>query len=78
MIGRRGFIGSTLALLVSPALGFKLKPEFKINSSKTITGVFLTNPNDAFVPEEWARESLKILEENMVIGYIVHKDRSTL
>jgi hypothetical protein len=33
-----------------------------------------SNSLDAFVPELWAQESLAILEENMVIGNLVHRD----
>jgi hypothetical protein len=29
---------------------------------------------DAFVPELWAQESQKILEENMVIANLIHRD----
>lgn len=32
------------------------------------------NDNDALIPELWAQESLAILEENMVIGNLVHRD----
>jgi len=32
------------------------------------------NNNDALVPEIWAQESLMILEENMVVGNLVHRD----
>lgn len=32
------------------------------------------NDTDAYVPEFWANESLAILEENMVIGNLVHRD----
>jgi len=32
------------------------------------------NTLDAFYPELWAQESLAILEENMVIGMLVHRD----
>lgn len=28
----------------------------------------------AYIPELWANESLAILEENMVIGNLVHRD----
>lgn len=34
------------------------------------------NDNDAYVPELWAQESLMVLEENMVIGQLVHRDFS--
>jgi hypothetical protein len=32
------------------------------------------NDNDAFIPEIWAQESLYILEENMVVANMVHRD----
>jgi len=32
------------------------------------------NDNDAYVPEQWANEGLAILEENMVIANLVHRD----
>jgi hypothetical protein len=32
------------------------------------------NDTDAYVPEFWANESLAILEENMVMGNLVHRD----
>jgi len=32
------------------------------------------NDNDAFIPEHWAQEGLAILEENMVIANLVHRD----
>jgi len=32
------------------------------------------NDNDAFIPELWANEGLAILEENMVIANLVHRD----
>jgi len=31
---------------------------------------------DCFVPAMWADEGNKILEENMVVGHIVHRDLS--
>jgi hypothetical protein len=31
-------------------------------------------PKDAFIPEFWSQDSLGILEENMLIATIVHKD----
>jgi len=34
------------------------------------------NDNDALVPELWANETLMVLEENMVIGGLVHRDFS--
>ena len=34
------------------------------------------NDNDAMVPEKWANESLAILEENMVMARLVHRDFS--
>ena len=34
------------------------------------------NDNDAMIPEKWANESLAILEENMVMARLVHRDFS--
>lgn len=34
------------------------------------------NDNDALIPEMWARESIAVLEENMVMGGLVHRDFS--
>ena len=34
------------------------------------------NDNDSLVPELWANETLMVLEENMVIGNLVHRDFS--
>ena len=36
------------------------------------------NDNDALIPELWAQESLSILEENMVMANLVHRDFSPL
>jgi hypothetical protein len=36
--------------------------------------VSMDNDNDAFIPELWAREGLRILEENMVAAMLVHRD----
>jgi hypothetical protein len=36
------------------------------------------NSNDAFVPEHWANESVAILEENMVVANLVHRDFENL
>ncbi len=36
------------------------------------------NDNDALIPELWAEESLAILEENMVMANLVHRDFSPL
>lgn len=33
---------------------------------------------DLLIPEFWARESLRILEENMVMGEIIHRDFTKL
>jgi hypothetical protein len=34
----------------------------------------VANPHDYLVPEFWARESLKILEQNMAVSELVHRD----
>lgn len=31
-------------------------------------------PGECFIPEMWAQEHLRILEENMVVGTIAHRD----
>jgi hypothetical protein len=36
--------------------------------------VCFANDNDAFIPELWANEGLQILEENMVMARLVHRD----
>lgn len=36
--------------------------------------VCYANDNDAFIPELWANEGLAILEENMVMANLVHRD----
>jgi len=36
------------------------------------------NDTDAFVPEHWANESVAILEENMVVANLVHRDFENL
>ena len=36
--------------------------------------VYRDNDNDAWIPENWANESLAILEENMVAVNLVHRD----
>lgn len=39
---------------------------------------YYANDFDALIPELWANESLAILEENMVMGNLVHRDFSPL
>ncbi len=39
---------------------------------------FYDNSIDPFIPEYWANESVLILEENMVMGNLVHRDFSPL
>lgn len=41
-----------------------------------ISNNFYANSLDPFVPELWANESLAILEENLVMGQLVHRDFS--
>lgn len=42
---------------------------------QTILASF-ANDNDPLIPELWARESIAVLEENMVMGMLVHRDFS--
>ena len=44
-----------------------------LNLCKALVACF-ANDNDAFIPEHWAQEGLAILEENMVIANLVHRD----
>ena len=32
------------------------------------------NDNEAFIPERWAQEGLALLQENMVMANLVHRD----
>ena len=41
--------------------------------AKALVACF-ANDNDAFIPEHWAQEGLAILEENMVVANLVHRD----
>lgn len=41
--------------------------------SRALVACF-ANDNDAFIPEHWAQEGLAILEENMVVANLVHRD----
>ncbi len=45
-----------------------------MNYLKTVSYICFDNSLDAWVPEIWAAESLAILEENMVMGNLVHTD----
>lgn len=49
----------------------------KFLSAVPFNAVFDDFP-DAYIPELWANESIAILEENMVIGNLVHRDFSTV
>lgn len=44
--------------------------------SLLISNLYFDNSIDAYIPELWAQESLAILEENMVIANLVHRDFS--
>lgn len=46
----------------------------KLNLMSVLAIVFGANDTDAWVPEYWANESIAILQENMVIGNLVHRD----
>lgn len=66
MMQRRSFLGSVAALLSAPLLGLKMpaKPVRKLVVKST----------SPFIPELWAKESLKLLQENMVMSDLVHRD----
>jgi hypothetical protein len=42
--------------------------------ARTIIAMAYANDVDAFIPEVWAQESLMILEANLVLGNLVHRD----
>jgi hypothetical protein len=46
----------------------------KMNSFCYAEIACFANDNDAYVPEKWAQEGLMILEENMVMAHLVHRD----
>lgn len=46
----------------------------KLTLIQTIILLAYANDVDAFVPEIWAQESLMILEANLVLGNLVHRD----
>lgn len=48
----------------------------KLLSKTTPTFVGYDNSLDAWVPEVWAQETLAILEEQMVVGNLIHRDFS--
>lgn len=48
----------------------------KLQTAVSFVG-YVINDFDAWVPEVWAQETLAILEENMVIGNIVHRSFSS-
>lgn len=45
-----------------------------MNQFETVYLLPYANDTSAYVPEEWAQESLAILEENMVAANLVHRD----
>jgi len=51
---------------------------FKFSLLPTMSMIAAINNNDAFVPEHWANESVAILEENMVVANLVHRDFENL
>src|ERR1700722_3724839 len=53
-----------------------MKP-FNLLLASPFTSVFegtVEGYPDAYIPELWANESIAILEENMVLGNLVHRD----
>lgn len=54
-----------------------LVPVWKFHVHNTFTRyTFYSNNIDALIPELWAMESVAILEENMTIGNLIHRDFS--
>lgn len=67
MIGRRGFLGSLLALLVPVKLDPVSKPEMFDWRTVRPTG-------EAFVPQFYVDFENIVLNENMVVACLVHRD----
>ena len=67
MISRRGFLGGAVAAAVAVTLPSIPVPYAAPHAVDV-------NKGDAFIPEMWAKESLKILEKNMVVSPLVHRD----
>jgi len=69
MISRRLFLGR-----VGAAIAAMTAVPFALPAIERQVVVAAKPVMDAFIPELWARESLAILEENMVLGNLVHRD----
>ena len=65
MINRRAMMKGVAAALVAVGVPLPTTPS-------DVVPVLLVN--ESLIPEAWAHESLRLLEENMVVGALVHKD----
>ena len=65
-MNRRQLLGATFAAAVGAWVPWRLPARLPPAAP--------VNLNDALVPEEWARQSLAILEENMVVALLIHRD----
>jgi hypothetical protein len=78
-MNRRGFLGAIakVAGAVTGAGVFGL-PEVKAAPGPMLPVVTQKaaqcSGNDALIPELWAKEALRVLESNMVMGNLVHRD----
>ena len=79
-MNRRGFLGLLAAAVPVGVLGL---PEVKaappamkpLVSGGVEPGIaVISNSSDALIPELWAQESLRVLQENMVMGNLVNRD----
>lgn len=78
---RRGFLGVACAALLGGNFLSQNDPSVPMRvetGTREVSVGFRPDAvvlgNEAFIPEIWARESLAILEENMVVGQIIHRD----
>ena len=80
---RRDFVKAAGVLLVTPWFGVPASAAPVDNNllvgavEAAVEGSYAsdsTRSYDAFIPEIWAQESLRLLEESMVVGCLVHRD----
>jgi hypothetical protein len=74
-MNRRGFLGLLAAAVPAGVFGL---PAVKAAPVKSIVDEVPKAPplsgNDALIPELWAKRSLEILQENMVMSNLVNRD----
>ncbi len=77
-MNRRGFfkflgLGTVSAAVAPVALAPWAPPLVPLKAAASVAPV----ATDISIPELWCRESVRILQENMVIGNLVHRDNDS-